>query len=864
MKFFPLLLFFLWTFTGLNAAERPIVLAQGEDRVLQTVAADLSEHLQKLYPADTFPVKTGGEGAIFLGTRGQLGDLGGNVPEEGVDEPGEFSVINDGSTVIISGHDAGAIRDGVYSMLEELGFGFYLTFTSNGRIDPDAQFEPTQWEMTDKPTILERPILNWHNFLTGCSTWDEADWKDHIRRIARMRYNALVVHNYTNNPMLEFEFAGVKKPVGWINNTRKGRTYAVEHVWDVRDLPGGKGMFGEDEKVFGTDEGLVPDEQHPDAIKAMMGRVFDYAKDWGLDIIYFIDIDTYPAHPQEMIEATIPEEDRFYAAKTRHWIARPDQGKGYEFHKTWMAQLMRDYPQLDRIAVWCRFGGTPGMEITTEDLPEDWLPDYQRIVDANPEITDFINGYGDTDRSAAMYYYAQVWKAWKRAMEELGSETQVCWGSWTRNHPKFLSAHKFIPEGVPVYVLDYGTNFPKGWQDLAHIPETRPMIIFTWAQHDDRSFAGAPLKPFNDLADLAEGYGITGVGIKHWLTRPLDPFFVNTSDQLWESTRGKDWDETLREMGVDLAGTEAGEAFGQYLDDWGNGDNFGMETSDEFLNERYFKKPEQVERLVKRSQERQAQLEALQGQVTSPEAQAWVRYFLGFEEWMREVAKEQHLRHTDDVEQMKTFKPTRVIQLYADAALQAPGGITEGDKGLVTTMHTRWLPYFVAKQQKHGLAPLRVNYQPTNHGVLARKPGKRTFLFDSQGEIWWGAGEVETGYPASAEEQENYASDVELIAASWIESPQKMELKLTNIIGEDDDGAYPQGAYDVALVFPASARGAYEIQVEGQALGEVTFPGGQAHTETFTGIELRDETLNLTITSPETIALGGVIARPGS
>jgi hypothetical protein len=56
-------------------------------------------------------------------------------------------------------------------------------------------------------------VFNWHDFLSGCSTWNLPEWKAWTLQSQKQGYNAVMVHAYGNNPMVSFTFHGKTKPV---------------------------------------------------------------------------------------------------------------------------------------------------------------------------------------------------------------------------------------------------------------------------------------------------------------------------------------------------------------------------------------------------------------------------------------------------------------------------------------------------------------------------------------------------------------------------------------------------------------------------------------------------------------------------
>jgi hypothetical protein len=120
-------------------------------------------------------------------------------------------------------------------------------------------------------------VFNWHNFLSGCSTWDLADWQKWIDQSARMRFNTIMVHAYGNNPMFAFTHNGLEKPTGYLSTTARGRDWGTEHVLDVRRMIGAAGLF--DSPVFGASAALASEGQTHQAATALMQKVFQFASD---------------------------------------------------------------------------------------------------------------------------------------------------------------------------------------------------------------------------------------------------------------------------------------------------------------------------------------------------------------------------------------------------------------------------------------------------------------------------------------------------------------------------------------------------------------------------------------------------------
>jgi hypothetical protein len=359
-----------------------IVIAVGPNAssAEKVAANDLLDALQRLYPQQAFDrgseLPPAGR-CILLGTLASNPGLTRYVQREQVSAPESFvvTVAREDSREIaaIAGADPRGVAYGVDALLEKLGYGFYLSYDAIPA-PKQGPFSLDGWSLADKPLVRDRIVFDWHNFLSGCSTWNLPDWHSWIRQSQKMGYNAVMVHAYGNNPMVRFSFNGQTKPVGFLSTTAKGRDWSTMHVNDVRRLWGGEAFV---QPAFGADAALGPDDQRADAARALMRGVFAYAGERGMEVYFADDVDTVSANPQELI-LTLPDEARFPIGVQalgwmnqeagRMWLANPDTPEGYGYYREQVEALLAAYPQITCLVVWFRTGGTPWMELPVAEL----------------------------------------------------------------------------------------------------------------------------------------------------------------------------------------------------------------------------------------------------------------------------------------------------------------------------------------------------------------------------------------------------------------------------------------------------------------------------------------------------------------
>jgi hypothetical protein len=613
-----------------------------------------------------------------------------------------------------------------------------------GEAGAQAPVLPTENTPAGQPLVAERIVFNWHNFLSGCSTWNLADWTRWTEQSQKLGYNAIMVHAYGNNPMAGFTFQGQPKPVGYLSTTVKGRDWSTMHVNDVRRLVGGEVFDG---PVFGSDAGMVPDERRVEAAQALMSKVFADAAGRGMGVYFAVDVDTPSANPQELV-TLLPKQARFevgakpYAnvgkIATSLWLPNPDTPEGYAYYCAEVAGLLNVYPQITKLVVWFRRGGTPWMELKVADLPPAWQKEFAAEIARTPEAEACWH-------SAGLFAIGKIVRAFERARKECGAKnTQIVAGTWGF---EFLrGSDRFFPAGVPLIGLDYDVIHERpqlGTAEsravLSEVGAHRPVIPIIWAHHDDGHYIGRPYTPFSGFYSKLVDARAAGFGIIHWTTRPLDLYFASHARQVFEGTKDEPLRATCDAFAAQVLG---GPGFGEYVSRWATeAPRFGRETSDYFID----RPLTHVASVIAGCGERLLLLEPAKG----PNAEYYKgleRFIAAFYETHDLFQRAQAALASNQVAQARALmaqcRPEAVIKQFA--AFSSIGGMTRGEMGLVVSLNTRWLAYTVRLRQMLGMEPVRYNFAPTSHDPLAQAPGRFTYFFDADHKVWQTLGTEET------------------------------------------------------------------------------------------------------------------------
>ena len=654
---------------------------------------------------------------------------------------------NEGNTLRIAGADPLGAVYGIYALLEYYGCGFYMTYDTYPAPEKGLWRLPEK-DFEDAPLARERYSFNWHNFLSGCSGWDLAQWKSWTDQCRKMRYNVIMVHAYGNNPMFAFEYKGLTKKTGVLASTNQGRDWGTPHVNDVQRMIGGEHFST---PVFAAPEGLLPAEQQVEAVQDMMKKVFAHAKAQGMKIAFQIDIDTGGNNPPEMMDA-LPDNARIKVSGNR-FRPQPDTPEGKAFYAAIVNKLLSLYPEITSIVACTRIDPQPGYKV--ENFPAHWQEEYNAIK--NEKLT-------NRGRLAGYFWVGKVVKTIREIVKETGyGDITVSQASWS--FKQWLPyADACSPEDVAFLALDYDVlhnrpelDSPEGIQLLRTLSDAgRRIVPIIWSHHDDGHYLGRTYTPYSRFASRLEDAGCDSYGIIHWLLRPHGLFFKSHSLQVWQSSKDQPLEETCRTMGRNLFGAENETDGGAYLFDWiTKAPIYGRETSDNMYDSWAANQPfsdEQLKTVEEDTKRRKTLLAGIKTPSNIPGAAPHLAYWQGLEDFnLRMVSDETTLRKSIDALKegdaakaaslLDKTDPAATIKAYAGFASRL--GLVRGDLGMLVLMNLKWYPTFVGQNQALGRESYRINFGTTVFEPLAQGSGNRSFHIDCDKKLWLMQGERE-------------------------------------------------------------------------------------------------------------------------
>jgi hypothetical protein len=250
--------------------------------------------------------------------------------------------------VIVAAREPVGVLYGVYGLLEQLGFGFYLggdTFPPRGTplvIQADL-------DQVCRPVFGIRGSLPWYNFLDSPTTWDLEDYKFFFQQMAKQRFNFVGFHTYDSEPFVPYEWNGQLADAAPLASSL---TYGWGTIRGLatKDFGFGTGEYF-DRDPFAS-RSLVDGENPRDQVlrsRSLLAESLDYARSLGIKVCVGFELTGDPTDPQRLarLEARIGALVQAYPMLDYVWFwqseglggggdAVPDETSG-------LGRLVREY-----------------------------------------------------------------------------------------------------------------------------------------------------------------------------------------------------------------------------------------------------------------------------------------------------------------------------------------------------------------------------------------------------------------------------------------------------------------------------------------------------------------------------------------
>jgi len=298
---------------------------------------------------------------LVVGTEGSLPDVGDAYPF-GLDEPRDDGYVLhtvDGRLVVVAAATPCGAQNGVYGLLANLGFGFYLgsdTFPES--VPTFAGEDVPEFHVSESPVFSVRGSLPWYNFFDSPTAWELEDHKAFVDSLVRMRCNFIGFHTYDFEPFAAYEWEGSLAGGEPLANTSQS-TWGTHPLATEEFFAGTGRYFARD--YFGAASSFVEDRTEAIlAAKEVLRQALTYAKARGLRTCLGFELSGDPMN--------IDVQNRFEAR---------------------LKALLADYPMLDYVWLWQPEGmgahpaESPAPRSQWESQAQRWAKEFAYL--AEPE-----------------------------------------------------------------------------------------------------------------------------------------------------------------------------------------------------------------------------------------------------------------------------------------------------------------------------------------------------------------------------------------------------------------------------------------------------------------------------------------------
>lgn len=495
-----------------------IVVPRDSDSVRQLAGREMQRFVYLLTGVESPVVQSVPPGgvAISIGVKSPM-QLGVTHPEHTLGRDG-FAIRTEGSAAATTAHLAALSSRGLlnaaYTLLEDLGVGFYL----GGETLPDRKIRavlPANYQRTEKPAFAVRGQLLHDNTLIGTTGWGETDYRSYFSRMARLRCNTVLLLWYSDqSPESWHEDDGRLLNSHPVMSSLTRPWGAVEALRTSQFCYGTGDYF--DEEVFGHPALALT--RDPAAQRRLIGEnlanAIRYSRLSGLDVatgfVAPVGDVNHPADPM------VPRVREAFQRRVRSFLERnPDLGYF----------MLTNHES----------GGCCGTR-----LPAD-SPGAARLFKSQQPIFAYLGNARRVWEAIRFGCFAQL--AWEVLQQEAPRVRLVLngWGGdrWMRFADYAVGFDRILPPDVIFTCHDniestVANTVSAAWGKL---PARRERWAISWIENDNSDFwtPQPNVTGLQELATDARRKGCQGLAVMTWRTRDFEEEVGYAARFSWES-----------------------------------------------------------------------------------------------------------------------------------------------------------------------------------------------------------------------------------------------------------------------------------------------------------------------------------------
>lgn len=485
-----------------HAAPATIVVGSEPTKLERLAARELQKYLYA--GTDTLlPIADHAQGdAIAVGTPASnplVRRLEPQIAELG-DQGFLLRTLKDGNrrVLLVAGNTPHGVLYGVYSLLEEYGFGFYL---GGDAIPMRRPYRLLDLNIARKPVFKIRGTLPWYNFFNSPTAWDFEDYVWFFDQLVKAKNNFVGFHVYDFEPFAAYQENG-RYAAGEPLASTSVETWGTVPMKTSEFGFGTSRYFGAE--YFGAGPSLYRNKRERSIrdSQALLRKALDYAKARGLKVCLGFEV--------RGRDPTDPAQIELLEKRLKH--------------------LVTQYPMLDYVWLWEPEAWALGRD--PPSLDSDFGAYYRRYK------ADFayLNDPRKITEATRLAVYAR--EAY-RILRETSQHIRLVLSGWGGdNHLRcsdfYPGLDKILPKDIVFAALDnivVSDMVSTRYTDLSPERERWPI---PWLEYDgDQWFPQPNAKTFGKACRDALLKGCQGILGIHWRTRDVEESHALMSQFAW-------------------------------------------------------------------------------------------------------------------------------------------------------------------------------------------------------------------------------------------------------------------------------------------------------------------------------------------
>ena len=396
-----------------------------------------------------------------------------------------------------------------------LVLGLALRLTAADIASPSAERNAGVQPAPAASPFAIRGTLPWHNFLSGPTAWDEADYTRYLDRLQALGSNYVAFHGYTGGaeryapyvePLIRIEYRNVVPAAGFDTSLTARWGYRPlkrsEFAFDTAKLfpcPNGADAFGAECAVTAR-----TNEDRYRLAQASMARVIELAHARGIQVGLGFE---FGIHPPEFA-SIVPHDSLIRGA----FLPDPTHAASIEILHRTLDDLLRAYPGLDWVWLWLH---EHTMHVGTPELSGRFRELLERD---RPFFSDAAN---EADVFTGVWSLAYIREA-QRYLHERAPQVRLAisgWGGGTQLPGTLRGLDRALPRDIVFTCLNPNQGASPQPDALAEIAQHREVWAIPWLEGDAQLWHLQPrVSLLREQVQLAAKQKLGGVLAIHWRT----------------------------------------------------------------------------------------------------------------------------------------------------------------------------------------------------------------------------------------------------------------------------------------------------------------------------------------------------------